>query len=205
MNTCSTKLMFPNQDFCNKISDSSDLYYNGSRFLKETQLQVVDWQIIIEKHGSAVWQTAYRLLGNDADAADCFQETFISALKYSKRQHIRNFHGLLTRLATTRAIDQLRQRFQRTDCNVSKADWITIPSKNPGPVQMAQNQELIGNLRESLTKLPLAEAEVFCMRYLNDMSYRQIAKELGIKTNTVGVMLHRAKEKLRQSFEVSKS
>jgi len=168
-------------------------------------LQVIDWQIIIEKHGPAVWQTAYRLLGNDADAADCFQETFVSALKFSQRQRIRNFSGFLMRLATTRAIDLLRQRFQVSGCNVTKADWVTIPSKNPGPVQMAQNQELIGNLRESLTKLPLAEAEVFCMRYLNDMSYRQIAKELDMKTNAVGVMLHRAREKLRQYFDVSKT
>ncbi|MBN1804720.1 MAG: sigma-70 family RNA polymerase sigma factor [Sedimentisphaerales bacterium] len=166
-------------------------------------MQVINWQIIIEKHGPAVWQTAYRLLGNDTDAADCFQETFVSALKFSRRQRIRNFHGLLTRLATTRAIDQLRQRFQRSDCNVSRADWITVASNNPGPVQMAQKQELIDNLRQSLTELPLIEAQVFCMRYMNDMRYRQIAKELGIKTNAVGVLLHRARAKLRQSFEIS--
>jgi RNA polymerase sigma factor (sigma-70 family) len=41
------------------------------------------------------------------------------------------------------------------------------------------------------------------MRYLNDMSYRQIAKELGIKTSAAGVLLHRARAKLRKSFEVS--
>jgi len=41
------------------------------------------------------------------------------------------------------------------------------------------------------------------MRYLNDMSYRQIAKALGIKTNAAGVLLHRAREKLRESFELS--
>ena len=31
---------------------------------------MVDWQVIIEKHGPAVWQTSYRLLGNHADAAN---------------------------------------------------------------------------------------------------------------------------------------
>jgi RNA polymerase sigma factor (sigma-70 family) len=41
------------------------------------------------------------------------------------------------------------------------------------------------------------------MRYLNDMSYRQIAKELGIKTNAAGVLLHRARTKLRKSLQVS--
>jgi len=164
---------------------------------------VIDWQIIIEKHGPAVWQTAYRLLGNDADASDCFQETFVCALEFSRHQRIRNFSALLIRLATTRAIDKLRKRFHRSNNNVASADLVAVPSTNPGPVQMAQRRELIDRLRESLAKLPPAEAQVFCMRYLNDMSYRQIAKDLGIKTNAAGVLLHRARAKLRKSFEVS--
>ena len=166
-------------------------------------MQVIDWQIIIEKHGPAVWQTAYRLLGNNDDAADCFQETFVSALELSQRQRIRSFSALLTRLATTRAIDQLRQRFRQSHCNTVSADWASVPSTNPGPAQMAQRQELVAKLRESLTQLPPQEAQVFCMRYLNDMSYRQIAKALGIKTNAAGVLLHRARAKLRQFFELS--
>ncbi len=67
-------------------------------------MQVIDWQMIVKKHGPAVWQTAYRLLGNNTDAADCFQETFVSALEVSRRQRVRNFSALLVRLATTRAI-----------------------------------------------------------------------------------------------------
>jgi len=164
---------------------------------------VIDWQTIIEKHSPVVWQISYKLLGNRADAADCFQETFICALEYSRRQRIRNFSALLMRLATTRAIDQLRKRFHRSGNNVTLTDRVAVSSKNPGPFQMAQQQELIERLRKSLTELPLQEAQVFCMRYLNDMSYRQIAKELGIKTNAAGVLLHRARAKLRKSFEVS--
>ncbi len=166
-------------------------------------MQVIDWQTIIEKNGPAVWQTAFRLLGNRSDAADCFQETFVCALEFSRRQRIRNFSALLMRLATTRAIDLLRKRFRRSDNSTAFADWVAVSSKNPGPVQMAQQQELIDRLRESLVQLPEAEAQVFCMRYLNDMSYRQIAKELGIKTNAAGVLLHRARAKLRKSFDIS--
>jgi RNA polymerase sigma-70 factor (ECF subfamily) len=166
-------------------------------------LQVIDWQIIIEKYGPAVWQTAYRLLGDNDDAADCFQETFVCALEISQRQRIRSFSALLTRLATTRAVDQLRRRFRQSHCNAVSADWDAVLSKNPGPAQMAQQQELAARLRESLTQLPPQEAQVFCMRYLNDMSYRQIAKALGIKINAAGVLLHRARAKLRQSFELS--
>ena len=163
-------------------------------------MQVIDWQIIIEKHGPAVWQTAYRLLGNRTDAADCFQETFICALELSQRQRIRSFSALLRRLATTRAIDRLRRRFRRSHC---EAVSTAVSSTNPGPAQMAQQQELVARLRELLTQLQPQETQVFCMRYLNDMSYRQIAKALGIKTNAAGVLLHRARAKLRKSFEVS--
>ncbi|MBA7692644.1 ECF RNA polymerase sigma factor SigE [subsurface metagenome] len=166
-------------------------------------MQVIDWQIIIEKHGPAVWRTAYRMLGNSDDAADCFQETFVCALELSQRQRIRSFSGLLTRLATTRAIDQLRRRFRQSHCNAASAAWDAVPSTNPGPAQMAQQQELAARLRTALTQLPPQEAQAFCMRYLNDMSYRQIAKALGIKVNAAGVLLHRARAKLRQSFELS--
>jgi RNA polymerase sigma-70 factor (ECF subfamily) len=164
---------------------------------------VIDWQVIIEKHGPAVWQTSYRLLGNHADAADCFQETFVSALEFCRRQKARNFSALLVRLATARAIDQLRRRFRRTRCETEPNDWTSLQSANPSPAQRAQQDELTDELRRSLSKLPPQEAQVFCLRYLNDMSYRQIANELGIKANAAGVLLHRARAKLRESFELS--
>jgi RNA polymerase sigma-70 factor (ECF subfamily) len=164
---------------------------------------VVDWQVIIEKHGPAVWQTSYRLLGNHADAADCFQETFISALEFCRRQRVRNFPALLTRLATARAIDQLRRRFRRSHSKTDPADWAALQSANPSPARQAQQKELTDRLRKSLCKLPTQEAQVFCLRYLNDMSYRQIGNELGIKANAAGVLLHRARTKLRESFELS--
>ncbi|MBN2183624.1 MAG: sigma-70 family RNA polymerase sigma factor, partial [Sedimentisphaerales bacterium] len=166
-------------------------------------MQVIDWKIIIEEHGPVVWQTAYRLLGNDADAADCFQETFAGALKLSRRQRVKNFPALLIRLATTRAIDQLRRRFRRERISNGDYDLPEGPNKNPDPAQHVQQKELAGELRKALMQLSSQEAQVFCMRHLNDMSYRQIANELGIKTSATGVMLHRAKTKLRQFLEVS--
>jgi len=163
-------------------------------------LQVIDWQVIIEEHGQAVWRIAYRLLGNRADAADCFQETFVSALEFCRRHRVRNFSGLLTRLATARAIDQLRRRFRRTNFESGLAELPDVQSTNPGP---AQQQELTDGLRELLSELPPHEAQAFCLRYLNDMSYRQIADGLGVTSNAAGVLLHRARAKLKESFELS--
>ncbi len=70
-------------------------------------------------------------------------------------------------------------------------------------MQLLEAGELADQLRLALAKLGDNEAQAFCLRYLNDMSYRQIGAELGIKTNTVGVLIHRAKKKLRELLESS--
>ena len=57
-------------------------------------------------------------------------------------------------------------------------------------------------LRNSLGALSAREAQAFCLRYMNDLDYREIAEELGITTNAAGVLLHRARAKLRDSFEL---
>ncbi len=165
-------------------------------------MQVIDWQIIIEKHGAIVWMTAYRLLGNYTDTSDCFQETFISALNVCKRQKVKNFPALLARLATTRAIDMLRVRLRMESNNSIDEYNPDTPENNHDPAKCVQKQELATQLQKAIVQLPLQEAQVFCMRCLNDMSYRQIASELNITTNAVGVLLHRAKDKLKKSLSI---
>ena len=71
---------------------------------------MTDWQSIVERHKDLVWWTAFRLVGNHADAADCTQEAFLTALKLSRRQRVRNWPALLGRLTTCRALDLLRRR-----------------------------------------------------------------------------------------------
>jgi RNA polymerase sigma-70 factor (ECF subfamily) len=152
----------------------------------------------VEKHGKAVWQRVYRLLGNEADAAECFQETFMAALKVSRRQYIYNLGGLLDKLATIKAIDKLRQQIRHRKLS-GEYDFVSnLEDTNPGPPIEVQRRELAVLLREAIGNLPRLEAEVFSLHYFNDMSYRQISKELGLKAGTVGVFLHRARNKLRR-------
>ncbi|MEN6428396.1 MAG: sigma-70 family RNA polymerase sigma factor [Phycisphaerales bacterium] len=159
-----------------------------------TLLQTRDWQAVVEGYGPLVWQTAYRLLGNHEDASDCFQETFLAALEISRRQPVRNLPGLLVRLATTRAIDRLRQRTRR-DRHEAGASGC---ERSADPLDQIETQDLACRLREAIGQLPPQEANVFCLRHLNEMSYRQIARELQIGVSAVGVSLHRTKTRLRE-------
>ena len=65
----------------------------------------------------------------------------------------------------------------------------------------AQTQELNAQLRWALTQLPQDQAQVFTLRFMEDLSYREIARQMGIKTSTVGVLLHRARARLKELLE----
>lgn len=165
---------------------------------------MIDWQAISRQHSPLVWRTVTRLLGlGGAEAADCFQETFLSALDVSRRQDVRNWGGLLQRLATMRALDQLRRRKRDRDRTSDNGRAMSpevdqLISRSPGPEKLAQNAELMSQLREALAELPAQQSEVFCLRHLNNLSYEEIAEQLAISVDAVGVNLHRARGRLRE-------
>jgi RNA polymerase sigma-70 factor, ECF subfamily len=159
---------------------------------------VVDWSHIVQQHGPLVWTTVYRLLRHDADAADCFQRTFLSALVLSRTQPIRNWPGLLQRLGTARALESLRQRLRQAQrLRPLLADG-AVASGAPGPDQAAADRELSDQLREALARLDARQAEVFCLACLDGLSYAEIADQLGLTVSHVGVLLNRARLGLRQ-------
>lgn len=159
---------------------------------------MVDWPGIAREHAPLVWRTVYRLLASEADAADCFQETFVSAMQVASRQAVSNWPGLLQKLATSRALDCLRRRIRDRVRLTTPSNWDGFVSGDPRPSQQAETAELAEQLRQLLSQLPPQQAEVYCLRHLNELSYEQIGLELGLSVDAVGVTLHRARGRLRE-------
>ena len=158
-----------------------------------------DWDEIVGEHGQLVWRTAYRLLGNHADASDCFQETFVSALSAAGREKVENWGGFLLRLATARALDRLRHR-RRQSGRGESLDEAVVACPAPGPHRMAECNELDEQIRQALAELPPKQAEAICLHYLDRSSYKEVGKHLGIAGNAVGSLLHRARAGLRRAL-----
>jgi RNA polymerase sigma-70 factor (ECF subfamily) len=156
---------------------------------------VLDWKEILSRDGPAAWKTALRVLGNRADADECFQEVCLAAMKLSRTESVKNWRALLQHLAAVRAIDLLRQRVRQRH---RENPWPQTPPSATGvsPSQQAENTELASNLRSSLARLPSGQAEVFCLFHLSGWSYREIAESPGISVDLVGVWLQRARERL---------
>jgi RNA polymerase sigma-70 factor (ECF subfamily) len=159
-----------------------------------------DWDAIVGQHGRLVWRTAYRLLGNHADAGDCFQEALLSALSAARRQRVENWGAFLQRLATARALDRLRRRLRQSARGGHLADEATVPCPAPGPPLQAEAHELNEQIRRALADLPPKQAEAFCLHYLEQWSYEDVGVHLGIATNAVGSLLHRARAGLRETL-----
>lgn len=159
----------------------------------------MDWQTVITEHGPLVWKTAYRLLNNEADTNDCFQEVFLAAVEVSRREKIRNLPALLNRLATHKAITLLRRRVRNTEA-LSHIGSRNACDAAADPAQVSGNGELTERIRRAIAGLPEMEAQAFCLQVFSDLSYRQIAVQLNVKTGYVGVLIGRAKEKLQRLF-----
>ncbi len=156
-----------------------------------------DWEMIVRRDGPVVWRTAYRLLNNRADADECFQETFLAALEVARREEVGNWRALLQRLAAARAVDRLRERGRRRSREES-ADWSAFAGNEPQPSQNAQEAELAQRLRDALAQIPAQQAEIFSLHGLEGWSYQEIAEQLSLPINSVGVLLHRARKRLRE-------
>ncbi len=153
----------------------------------------IDWNDLIREHGSTVFGAAWRILGQTADADDVVQEVFLEAQQLSNGQTVRQWGGLLRRMATYRALDRLRRRRQ----TVSIDDVVPV-GREHDPESIAIGHELETRLRDAITRLSEQEAAVFCLRCFEDLSYEQIADSLSISAQGVATALFKARTKLKQ-------
>ena len=104
------------------------------------------------------------------------------------------------RLATVESIELLRGRYREGRNRDPLKHEELWDGNEPSPVQEAQAGELVDALRVALANLEQRQAEVFCLACLEGYSYQQIADQLNLKRNHVGVLLNRARTKLRDEL-----
>ncbi|HZZ27939.1 MAG TPA: sigma-70 family RNA polymerase sigma factor [Pirellulales bacterium] len=167
-----------------------------ARNFLETWCEMLDWDELVRREGTAVWRTIYRLVRNQADADECFQETFVAALELSNRQPVRNWPALLQCLATSRAVDRVRKKLRRTK-KEEISDLARAETMQPGPAQQAEAAERATKLRWALAQIPARQAEIFCLHELGGWKYEALAERFAMTVNAVGVLLHRTRKKLQ--------
>lgn len=158
----------------------------------------IDWQQVLLDHGPAVWKTVRRLVGNEADARDVYQVTFLEAFQFTQESPVDDWIRLLRRIARMRAMDLLRKRYRRATRFEPEAVLERAVDTEPAPEARMVKAELSEQLRFALTRLTDQQAEVFVMRHVEELPYEEIALRTDSNRNAVGVMLNRARKQLRE-------
>jgi RNA polymerase sigma-70 factor (ECF subfamily) len=152
-----------------------------------------DWELIVRTHGPMAFDTAWRLLGNAADAEEVVQDALLDAFRLHAQRTVNNWGGLLRHLAVRRAIDRLRTRTR-----VQPLACEPVAAESDQPEAAAIERELAERLRWAISNLPDREAGVLSLRYFGGMTNAEIATTLGITAGAVGVALHKARAKLKE-------
>jgi RNA polymerase sigma-70 factor (ECF subfamily) len=162
---------------------------------------LTDWDRIVRDDGPTVFGAVWRILGHAADTQDVVQDVFLEAYRLRAAGLVRHWNGLLRRLAACRALDRLRQRRRKAH----SLNGLVLVSREHGPVEVAVANELAERVRQAIAQLPEREAEVFCLRYLEEMSYEQIAETLHVSGGAVAAALHKARAKLEKLLAEDKT
>ena len=148
------------------------------------------FQALIDAHAAEVMAVLRGAVGRD-DADDCFQETFIAALRaYPRLDDDRNLRGWLITIAHRKAIDQHRARGRRA---LPVEELPETPVTDPDPFAG-------DGIWERVEELPPKQRAAVTLRYASDLPHAEIATALGCSPAAARRSLHEGIKRLRKEL-----
>jgi RNA polymerase sigma-70 factor, ECF subfamily len=166
------------------------------------------FRVLVERHGRSVFRLAYRMCGNEQDAEDLVQETFLRAYRQlSKFDGRAAFATWLYRICANCSLDLLRSRKSRKEVQAKgndekPKDWLEeVAAPHPSPERLTQSEQLGRLLQPALEQLSEMERTAFVLRHYEGCDIDEIARTLGVQSNAAKHSVFRAVQKLRRALE----
>ena len=160
------------------------------------------FRALVEQHSRSVFRLAFRMTGNEQDAEDVVQESFLRAYRQLGRFESRaNFGTWLYRIVSNCSVDLMRSKQARHD--QVRGDSIDegameLPAVDvPGPERMAQSAEIDRRVQDALRELSPLERAAFTLRHYEGRTIEEISSTLGLGTSAAKHSVFRAVKKLR--------
>lgn len=167
------------------------------------------FRALVERHSRSLFRLAFRMTGNEQDAEDMVQETFLRAYKQLHRFDGRAAFGTwLYRIGANCCLDLLRARRLRKELSCSGAEpeegpnlLKNVVSPEPDPERLTRSGQLAGLLGPALEQLSDAERTAFVLRHYEGHDIEEIARVLGVNKGAAKHSVFRAVQKLRRVLE----
>ncbi len=145
----------------------------------------------MQKHGQELITLLWRILGNEQDVCDAYQDTFLQLAHYEGGQKPKHVKAYIFRTANNVAISMLRRRIaQRRRMSTAlklKTQNSKLKTIDTSPAKELDSKYLQETLRGCIAQLPEHLRNVITLRDLAELSYAQIGGILGISAATARV------------------
>jgi RNA polymerase sigma factor (sigma-70 family) len=150
------------------------------------------FEAFLEEHRTPVYRLLLAMVGPHG-ADDCFQETFLSALRaYPRLSAGSNLRGWVLTIATRKAFDHLRAQ-KRRPIPVAEVPEEAARPAPPASPELNGEPELWGSVRS----LPPMQRAAVVHRYVLDLTYEDVGKAMGCSEEAARANAYEGRRKLR--------
>jgi RNA polymerase sigma factor (sigma-70 family) len=137
-----------------------------------------------------------RLLGDNHRGQDIVQEAFLRLCKQPRAEIESHVAPWLFAVCRRHALDVLRKENRM----FALSEAAEPPVTRNGPSETVEANDLSRAVLDRLATFPASQQEAVRLKFLQQFSYREIAEVMGVSESHVGVLVHTALKRLRQSF-----
>ena len=158
-------------------------------------------ETLFRAHHARIFRTAQRITGSAADAEDVLQTVFLRLVRGQEEYDLsQNPEAYLSRAAINASLDLLRSRTRSKAVGLDDIDSQLLASRLRSPEAEHDDRELQTLVRQAVARLGKNAGEMFVLRYYEGFENREIAEMMNTSALVVGVVLHRARTKLRKEI-----
>ena len=164
------------------------------------------FRALVERHSHRVFRLAFRMTGNEQDAEDVVQESFLRAYRHLGRFEARaDFGTWLYRIVANCSVETIRSRRARhdplrTDVGGAGDALEKMTSDSPGPERLAASAEVRRQIEAALGALSELERAAFTLRHYEGWTIEEIGRALGLGASATKHSIFRAVRKLRATL-----
>jgi RNA polymerase sigma-70 factor (ECF subfamily) len=165
------------------------------------------FRALVERHSRGVFRLAYRMTGNQQDAEDVVQESFLRAYRQLEKFDERaSFGTWLYRIVTNCSLDVVRARQRRSEHMAPVSDTaedpvLALPSHDPTPERTALSSEVRERVAEAMNELSETERAAFVLRHYEGLRIDEVSRILECQPGAAKHSVFRAVQKLRRALE----
>jgi len=164
------------------------------------------FRVLVERHSRGLFRVAFRMTGNETDAEDVVQESFLRAYRQLARFDARaSFGTWLYRITVNCAVDLVRSRKRRGELPVPELgadDPVrSLVCGDPAPDRLALSGEVRERVTGAMNELSAVERAAFVLRHFEGLPIEDISRVLGCNAGAAKHSVFRAVQKLRRALE----